>query len=151
MPVTQRYIKTSPDRVFAVLADGWLYSSWVVGTSHMRAVEEDWPAKGSRLYHASGSWPMAVSDSTEVEAVEPDRRLVLVARAGAIGSARVDLTLRPDAAGGTVVAMDEYPVAGPGSWVRNPAVDRMLAWRNRESLHRLALLSERPTAPLDPD
>lgn len=147
MAVVKRHIHAPADQVFAVLADGWMYSGWVVGTSHMRAVEEGWPAEGSQLYHASGTWPAIVNDSTQVEEVEQGRRLVLVARGGVLGTARIDLSLRPDPGGGTVVTMDEYPIDGPGSWTRNPALERVLAWRNRESLSRLALLSERPTAP----
>jgi uncharacterized protein YndB with AHSA1/START domain len=147
MAVVKRRIDAPADRVFAVLADGWVYSGWVVGASHMRAVGADWPAVGSRLFHASGTWPATVNDQTAVEAVEQDRRLVLLARGGFMGAARIEMTLRPDPGGGTVVVMDERPVDGPGRWAHNPALDRVLAWRNRESLSRLAVLAERPSTP----
>jgi hypothetical protein len=29
------HIDAEPDAVFAVLAEGWFYSNWVVGTSHV--------------------------------------------------------------------------------------------------------------------
>jgi hypothetical protein len=36
--VTRRVIQAPADHVFAVLADGWTYSDWVVGTAHIRDV-----------------------------------------------------------------------------------------------------------------
>src|SRR6202000_3404295 len=85
------HVDAAPDEVFAVLANGWLYSNWVVGTSHMRAVAANWPEVGSRLHHCSGVWPVATRDETVVEESEPDRRLVLVAKGGVLGTARVVL------------------------------------------------------------
>lgn len=58
-------INGTPDAVFAVLADGWAYAGWVVGASHVRAVEAGWPARGSKLHHASGAWPLVMEDETE--------------------------------------------------------------------------------------
>ena len=142
-------INGTPDEVFAVLADGWAYAGWVVGASHVRAVEAEWPARGSKLHHASGMWPMTMEDETEVQLVEPGRRLVLLARGGGLGEARVDLTLVPDGpdATATRVTMAERPVSGPGRWVHNRVADAVLARRNTEALTRLRCLVERPTAP----
>ncbi len=53
----ERHVKVSPADVFSVLADGWLYSGWVVGASRIRAVDEQWPAVGSKIHHSVGSWP----------------------------------------------------------------------------------------------
>jgi hypothetical protein len=53
------------------------HSNWVVGTSHMRAVDGAWSAAGSQLHHASGTWPLVVRDQTVVDEIEmgnPDRR-----------------------------------------------------------------------------
>jgi uncharacterized protein YndB with AHSA1/START domain len=80
MATVTAHIDARPEAVFAVLADGWAYSGWVVGTSHMQAVEDAWPAIGSRLFHASGVWPVILADETRVEAVAPDERLVMTAR-----------------------------------------------------------------------
>lgn len=145
--VTAR-IEAGPAEVFAVLADGWVYSGWVVGASHMRAVEAAWPAAGSRLHHSSGAWPLIVDDETLVEAVDPGRQLVLLAKGGALGQARVDLTLEADG-GGTRVTMVETPVSGPGHWLHNPVADDLLRRRNTESLSRLRMLVERPTIPAE--
>src|SRR6476469_2149446 len=113
MATVSCHIDADPDTVFAVLAEGWLYSNWVVGTSHVRAVEEAWPAQGSKLHHASGAWPLVARDETVVERVEKGRVLVLVARGRPVGEARVSIELAPSG-GGTTVTMNETPVAGPG-------------------------------------
>ncbi|WP_324188972.1 SRPBCC family protein [Nocardia farcinica] len=42
------------ERAFAVLSDGWLYAGWVVGASHIRDVDPDWPGVGSRIHHSVG-------------------------------------------------------------------------------------------------
>lgn len=142
-------IPATPAEVFAVLADGWTYPGWVVGASHVRAVEDGWPAVGSRLFHASGSWPVTVDDETRVEEVDPGRRLVLLVGGGPLGDARVDLSLVPElpAATSTRVTMVEEPVSGPGRWFQNPLADLLLQRRNAETLARLARLVERPTTP----
>ncbi|WP_181779730.1 SRPBCC family protein [Pseudonocardia pini] len=53
----RRRIPASPERVFAVLSDGWSYPLWVVGVTHMRAVDQGYPAVGTRLHHSVGTWP----------------------------------------------------------------------------------------------
>jgi uncharacterized protein YndB with AHSA1/START domain len=141
-------IHAAPAEVFAVLSDGWLYSNWVVGTSHMRAVNADWPSVGARLHHASGAWPVVTRDESVVEEVEPDRRLVLTVKGWPLGEARVVLELQASG-NDTVVTMVEAPIAGPGKWVHNPVNEAMLARRNRESLARLAAVVERRTEPDD--
>jgi hypothetical protein len=144
------FIDAEPDVVFGVLAEGWFYSNWVVGASHVRAVQEGWPAVGSKLYHASGVWPVVARDETLVEQVEPGRLLVLLARGRPLGEARVRIELAPSAAGtgaGTTVTMHESPVAGPGKWLHNPLAEMVLTRRNTESLARLTALVERHTQP----
>ena len=103
MAVVERHIAGSPQDVFAVLANGWYYSGWVVGTSHMRAVEASWPAAGSRLFHASGVWPATLRDETQVEEVSAPNLLVMTARVRPFGQARVEVTLT-SSDGGTLRA-----------------------------------------------
>jgi uncharacterized protein YndB with AHSA1/START domain len=146
LAIVERHIKASPEEVFAVLANGWYYSGWVVGTSHMRAVEPEWPAVGSRLFHASGVWPAALRDETQVEDVSPSERLVMTARGRPLGEARVELTLTADGTG-TLVRMNETPTSGPGRWIHNPLNERMLVRRNIESLARLAAIAEGRSHP----
>jgi len=41
-------MEATPEEIFAVLADGHAYDDWVVGAKQIRAVDADWPAKGSQ-------------------------------------------------------------------------------------------------------
>lgn len=135
-------IDASPDDVWAVLADGWLYPLWVVGACRIRDVDPSWPAEGSRIHHSVGIWPGLIDDHTAVLAVEPGTALRLRARAWPIGEAEVILTLTPAHDDQTEVTILEEPAAGPGrlvpAMIKNPG----LKWRNTETLRRLALLVE---------
>ena len=150
MATVTTYIDVAPSEVYSVLANGWYYSGWVVGTSHMRAVEEAWPAVGSRLFHASGVWPAALADETSVDEVTPNERLVMTARGRPLGEARVEIVLTGEG-DGTRVTLTEAPISGPGRWLHNRVADAILQRRNVESLARLAAISERRTAPRDSD
>jgi uncharacterized protein YndB with AHSA1/START domain len=146
MAATTRRIDAPPEKIFDVLSNGWMYTAWVVGASHIRAVESEWPAEGSRIHHSFGAWPMMLSDETKVEVSEPPHRLVLLARGRPLGEARVALTLERDGTG-TIVSMTEEPVSGPGKALHNRLLDAGLKARNDESLARLAALAEEPTEP----
>ncbi len=61
-----RLMDATPEQVWKVLSDGWLYPLWVVGATRMRDVDEGWPAVGTRLHHSVGSWPLMLDDTTEV-------------------------------------------------------------------------------------
>jgi hypothetical protein len=143
--VTRRFAATPPE-VWEVLCDGWRYSNWVVGTSHMRAVDSAWPAPGTRLEHATGIWPFVLRDSTEVvESAEPTH-LALIAHGGALGSARIDIDVVATGDGSEVTIV-ENPVSGPGKWTNSPLTEAVIRRRNVETLGRLAALSERRTPP----
>lgn len=146
MAVNVVHIDRTPAQVFAVLSDGWTYSNWVVGTSHMRAVEQGWPQPGSHLHHAAGAWPFVRRDNTVVEAMEPNRSLTLTARGRPFGEAKIVMDLEAED-GGTRVTMTETPTAGPGAWLHNPVADSLLARRNNEALARLRALAERRDSP----
>jgi uncharacterized protein YndB with AHSA1/START domain len=138
-------IETTPDRVWAVLADGWLYPLWVVGATRMRDVDADWPAVGSKLHHSVGVWPVVLNDDTEVLECEPGRRLKLRARGWPPGEADVELRLTATA-DGTEVEMLEDVTAGPARIVPKPVRAPLITWRNTESLRRLTFLAERRAA-----
>ncbi|MDT4893543.1 MAG: hypothetical protein QOE97_2578 [Pseudonocardiales bacterium] len=146
MAVVTKHMNTSPERVWAELSDGWMYTGWVVGATHIRDVDEGWPAVGTKLHHQIGAWPATISDSTQVIESEPTRRLVLQARAWPVGEARVVLEIEPDA-GGTVVRMGEAPTDGVPKWLHNPLQDALLKKRNAESLERLADIAEKRPMP----
>jgi uncharacterized protein YndB with AHSA1/START domain len=141
MSTTSRPISATPEQVWSVLSDGWLYPLFVVGASRMRDVDETWPAVGSRLHHSVGTWPLLINDTTEVLEVEEDRRIVLKARGWPAGEARVEISLRPTA-DATVVTIVENATAGPGALVPKPVQDVQLHLRNTETLRRLAFVAE---------
>ena len=143
MTTVERIIKTTPERVWDVLADGWLYPLWVVGATRMRDVDTDWPAVGSRIHHSVGVWPAVLDDDTEITACEPTRRLELRAKAWPfLGEADVVLDLSEQGAG-TRVVMTEDAVTPPGTLLPKPLRSPGIQWRNTESLRRLAFLAER--------
>ena len=131
----------TPERVFAELSDGWMYTAWVVGASHMRDVDSTWPQPGAHLHHTVGTWPLGVSDTTEVLESEPPHRLVLQARAWPTGEARIVLTIEADPDGCTVT-MEEWPTNGTARILHNPLGSALIRRRNREALDRLAALVE---------
>ncbi|MFD3510195.1 SRPBCC family protein [Nocardia sp. NPDC058666] len=131
-------VPASIEDVFAVLADGWSYAGWVVGASHIRRVDQDWPALGSRIHHSVGPWPLVISDTTAVRVVEPPYILELDARAWPIGAAVVRLDLREVGPATTEVVMGERATRGPGRFLPHVLQTLLLTPRNRESLDRLS-------------
>lgn len=146
MATNVRHINAKRARVWDVLSDGWTYSNWVVGNSHVRAVETNWPGIGARLFHASGLWPIVTRDESIVEQCQPSEQLTLLVRGRPAGEARVVVELS-DEGEGCRVTMHESPVAGPGKWLHNPASEAILVRRNSESLDRLAAVVEQRTKP----
>ncbi|MDT8914943.1 SRPBCC family protein [Amycolatopsis sp. PS_44_ISF1] len=132
-----RVINAAPEAVFAVLADGWSYAGWVVGSSHIRDVDEGWPAPGTRIHHSVGPWPLHIQDTSVVTAVEPGRSLSLEARGWPLGSAAIRLTLEPHG-GGTLIRMAEHIVRGPGRALPVPVQALIAKPRNAEALARLS-------------
>lgn len=137
-----RLLHATPDDVWAILADGWLYPLWVVGASRMREVDDHWPETGALLHHSVGTWPLLIDDTTEVLECVPGSLLRLRARAWPGGAAEVTIRLEP-AGAETEVVIEEDAVAGPARMVPKPLRDAPLAWRNVETLRRLAYVAER--------
>jgi uncharacterized protein YndB with AHSA1/START domain len=141
MATNTREIKTVPDQVWAVLSDGWLYPTWVVGATRMRDVDATWPQTGAKLHHSAGVWPAVVNDETEVLESEPGRLLRLRARGWPLGEAEVRITLTP-AGAHTRVEIEEKAISGPGAMIPEPVEGVMMKWRNSETLRRLAYVAE---------
>lgn len=148
MAVNTVRINASRQAVWDVLADGWTYTSWVVGTSHMRAVEADWPAPGAHLHHAAGAWPALTRDDTVVEEMDEGRRLKLTAHGRPFGKATIVIELDDDG-GGCRLTMTEFPNSPMARMLHNPASEAVLHRRNDEALARLAALCERRTTPAE--
>lgn len=131
------------ERVWAVLADGWSYASWVVGASHIRAVDSGWPKQGTRIHHSVGPWPLVIQDTTEVVRCEERQLLELHARLWPAGAARITFTLRPLSASVTELKMTEVVERGPSAFLPSFVQDVLLTPRNRETLQRLSALARR--------
>lgn len=141
LTTVQRRIAAPPEKVFKTLCDPWLIPVWVVGATHIRDVDDDWPAPRSRMHHQVGPWPFSISDSTAVVRYEPPECLVLQGRAWPLGEVRIELRVTPER-DGSLVEMGEAPTHGTARLVDNPVQRWVLAARNRESLARLAAIAE---------
>jgi hypothetical protein len=151
-----RDVAAPVEAVWAVLADGWLYATWVVGAARIREVEDAWPRAGSRIHHSIGIWPLMLSDDTSVESSTPPHEagtpaaesgteqaeLVLQARGWPLGEARVRLRITPNGPTACTVSMEEDADRGPWRLIPKPVRQLMVAPRNAESLTRLAMLAE---------
>jgi Polyketide cyclase / dehydrase and lipid transport len=142
MSTVKLEVPVAPYELFAVLSDGWMYASWVVGASHIRDVDENWPEPGARIHHTVGVWPLTISDTTEVVESEPNRLIVLDARAFPAGRAAVRIELHPAGPGRTRIEMTEKVTGGPGQLVPSVLTDPLLGARNRESLRRLTDIAQ---------
>ena len=132
------HVDVPPAAVFEVLADPRLYGNWVVGASTTVAVEGRWPEPGATLHHVQAFF---LHDTTTVLVCEPERRLVLEARARPIVIAEVDIRLAPEG-DGTRVTMDEVAKGGLLGALPKPVSDALLYVRNIETMRRLKRLAE---------
>jgi hypothetical protein len=137
----RRSLSCPPEDVFAVLANGWLYPSWVVGASRMRDVEHAWPAVNASIHHSFGVWPVLIDDTTTILEWDPPRHAKLKARGWPVGSAHVTIDVVPEP-GGCRVTISEDAVEGPGQLVPKPVRSAAILLRNKETLQRLAYLAE---------
>ena len=144
------HTSASPLEVWAVLSNGWLYALWVVGTARIRAVDDGWPAVGTKVHHSVGVWPLLLDDETTVLEVESGTRLVLQPKGWPAGEARVELTLERDEdrrPHGTIITIVEDAVNGPGALAPKGLRQPVIAARNGEALRRLAAVAEDRTHP----
>jgi hypothetical protein len=137
----ERLVRASAESVWDVLADGWLYASWVVGASRMRAVDPEWPAQGAMLHHSQGAWPVLIDDVTVVKSSAPGRELVLHGKARPLGEVAIRVQLEPRPAG-CLVVLEEDAVGGPMTLIPAPLRAALIHPRNTEALRRLAYLAE---------
>ena len=141
MVTVEREIRASADSVWNVLADGWLYASWVVGASRMRAVDPVWPAVGAVLLHSQGAWPLMLDDETVVKTSVSGRELVLHGKARPVGEVAIRLLIEPRPTG-CLVSLAEDAIGGPLRLIPAPVRAALIRPRNVESLRRLAYLAE---------
>ena len=134
--------------VWSVLANGWMYSTWVVGASRIRAVQPHWPQSGSRIHNSFGVWPALIDDHTEVLECDPGRQLLLKARGWPPGEAHVRIQVTTGSTPtSSVVSIAEDVTGGPGRLIPRPARQLLITPRNTEALRRPALIAEARTDP----
>ncbi|WP_213817065.1 SRPBCC family protein [Glaciihabitans sp. dw_435] len=150
MSVNTRKLNCSPEDVFAVIADGWLFPTWVVGASRMRDVEEGWPEEGFHLHHSFGVWPFLINDETTMLEWDPPRHAAMRPKGWPIGEALVTIDVRPKG-DGCIVRITEEATAGPGTWVPEFFMNVLLHLRNVETLRRLAFIAEGRRDPASSD
>lgn len=136
-----RNLHCRPEDVFDVLADGWLFTTWVVGASRMRGQDAGFPAVGTQLHHSFGTWPFVIDDVTTVLEWDPPRRMVIQPKGWPIGEARVELVVEEHRRGCRVTIV-EHAVAGPGAWVPDLFMQPAIWIRNHETLRRLQWVAE---------
>jgi uncharacterized protein YndB with AHSA1/START domain len=136
MATNARTVSATRDAVWRALSDGNTYGHWVVGTSEIRAVDPQWPQRGSRLHYTVGRGPLRHEGHTEVLAVDDRRRLELKAHAWPAGSARIELIL-DDVGERCRVTMVEHPADGVVARLHNRLADLLLKLRNVVALRRL--------------
>ncbi|ONI89029.1 polyketide cyclase [Actinosynnema sp. ALI-1.44] len=141
MTAVAREVPTAAADVFAVLSDGWSYAGWVVGNSHIRDVDRNWPDVGTSIHHSIGAWPVQIHDVTQVRAVQPDRYLELDARLWWLGAAVISFRITPLGERACRLEMSEVLTRGPAAVLPTAAQAALLRPRNRESLARLADLA----------
>ena len=129
------------ESVWIVLADGWLYSSWVVGAARVRSVDPAWPAVGAELQHSQGAWPLLLDDVTRVKASVTGQELVLHGKARPLGEVAIRLVLEPRPVG-CLIVIEEDAIGGPMKSLPAPLRAALIRPRNVESLRRLAYLAE---------
>ncbi len=141
MTLNETRIQATPEQVWDVLADGWLYPLWVVGATRMRAVDDAWPQAGTRIHHSAGVWPAVIDDETVSSAMDAPHRLELRAKGWPMGEA--DVVIEVEASGtGSLVRISEDAVSGPGALVPYVLRAPLLKWRNTETLRRLKYVAE---------
>ncbi|WP_338703328.1 SRPBCC family protein [Streptomyces sp. Q6] len=138
MAKRHRVIKVSPLVVWAVLADETRYAQWVVGTAESRPVDgPQWPRTGAALEYEVRLGPVRLRNETVVRYCEEGTVLELEAKAGALGTARICLALRPWGEH-CLVTVDEHPLRGTAGTLHNVGVEVLIQIRHRAMLARLA-------------
>jgi hypothetical protein len=137
----RRFLSCAPEDVFAVLANGWLYPTWVVGAARMRDVDRSWPAVSASIHHSVGIWPLLINDTTSILEWDPPTHALLKARGWPLGSAHVALDV-VRAPRGCTVTITEDAVEGPGRLVPRAVRTALILPRNKETLQRLAFAAE---------
>jgi carbon monoxide dehydrogenase subunit G len=143
MATNRGHIGVSPERVWDVLSDPYLYPEWVVGSKETVTADPNWPAAGADFKVKVGVGPLSYTDRTKCESQNSPHRLVLIAGGGGVAGARVEIRLEPDG-DGTQVTLVETPEIHALRLI--PPVHWAIKARNVESMRRLKRLAEQGPA-----
>ncbi|MEO3848413.1 SRPBCC family protein [Streptomyces sp. B8F3] len=144
-----RLIKVDPGRVWDVLADGWRYAEWVVGTASSEPVRGQWPEVGAAIGYEVRLGPLRFANETVVRRCVEGSVLELEAHAGGLGTARIALEVHPWGEN-TLVTVDEHPLRGTAGALHNAGAEALIQLRHRTMLARLARICEaEPEAPAE--
>jgi len=135
-------VSAARESVFAVLGDARRYADWVVGTDSVRAVDESFPARGSRFGAHISIGPVSDDAVTTVLECDDPRRLVLRTRTRRLGAAQIELELEERGEDVTLVTLRERAVGNQLVHLAQRLADPLLSARNRRSLRRLQELVE---------
>jgi len=138
---------STPQAIWALLADAHTFGAWVIGSKEIRDSDAHWPEPGATFHHTQGTLFVTLKDTTTVVKVEPERRLVLEVRARPWVVNIVELVLEPVGEGRTRVSMHEHPREGLVHRLWNPLLDGLLHARNVECLRRLGRLARERAEP----
>jgi len=127
-------VPAAPQAVFAVLSDPETYPEWLAGAQHIRQVDGEFPAPGSKFEHEVGpSDEVTVADHTEALAADPPNRLELEVHAGPVtGVVEFELERTGE---GTLVTFREQMTGALGPAM--PALRGPIFLRNKASLDKL--------------
>lgn len=143
--VRRHLIATSPRTVWDVLADGSRCADRLVGASSSEPVRGQWPRVGAAIRYEVRLGPVRLPGETVVRHCEWGETLELEARAGALGTVRIAVELRPWGEE-CLVIVDEHPLRGAGGRMRNPVLEALTRVRRRAALAGLAELCEAEAA-----
>lgn len=129
-------IDAQPSDVWEVLADGYSYPRWVVGTRSVESVDPSWPAVGANLHYRAGVGPFQIADVTTIRVSDPPHHLEMEAHMRLV-TVRISVEVRPWADQALVI-VDEHPLRGSSLAFENPLSEGLLTMRNRLMLTRLA-------------
>lgn len=139
------HVDVPPEQVFAALTNPDTYPQWLAGAKRIRAVDDGWPAVGTKFHHQVGIGPLRINDNTKVVEIEAPTRLVLEVRARPVGRGKVTFVLREES-GGTRLDQEEHPIETPLRIFTTPVLDASIHLRNEASLKRLKKFVESRSA-----
>lgn len=155
MAFNRRVLRVPAAAVLAVLADGWSYADWVVGTRRVLRVDPGFPAPDASLHVRVGNALVSHEGRSTSLEWDPDAgRLTLEARALLLGRARIALRVEPAGDGASYVRLEEHALSTPLLGPLGPVLaDPLVMLRNTLTLRRLgrvAVSRRPPTGPVRP-